>query len=187
MTRFAGLIPLGFLLAAAVQAGGVVPAACATLSQAEAISRLGGPLGEVEKLDKKADPSNGGDHQSACGYFPKGYHLETAEGPPERGIMVELHTLPSADAARRFYEGVLSMHAQLAGTGGTAGDVTTVSGIGEAAYLKPTVLPGAASSRIVTLTFRKGSVVASVQVWKNGAPVDEIARGAGTLVVAKLP
>ena len=78
------------------------------------------------------------------------------------------------------------MHAQLAGTGGTAGDVTTVSGIGEAAYLKPRFCRRA-PSRIVTLTFRKGSVVASVQVWKNGAPVDEIARGAGTLVVAKLP
>jgi hypothetical protein len=184
MLRFAGSIPLGLLLASAVQAGAPVPTACATFSQADAIGRLGGPLGEVEKLDRKAEASNGGDHRSSCGYFPKGYHFETAEGPPERGIVVELHALPSADAARRFYEGVLSMHAQ---TAPAAAAPTTVTGIGEAAYLKPTFLSGAPSSRITTLTFRKGSVVASVQVWKNAAPVDEIARGAAMQVLAKLP
>ncbi|MGZ5130112.1 MAG: hypothetical protein ACXWCO_01480 [Caldimonas sp.] len=101
--------------------------------------------------------------------------------------MVELHTLPSAEEARRLYEGVLAMHTQMAQASGAAADVTTVSGIGEAAYLKPTVLPGAPSARIVTLTFRRGSVVASAQVWTNGTPVDEIARSAGMQVLAKLP
>ncbi|MGZ5130111.1 MAG: hypothetical protein ACXWIZ_05080 [Caldimonas sp.] len=52
MTRLTGLASLGlFLAAAAVRAGGAVPAACATLSQADAVRSLGGPLGEVERLD----------------------------------------------------------------------------------------------------------------------------------------
>ncbi len=62
-----------------------------------------------------------------------------------------------------------------------------MSGIGEGAYLLPTVLPSSPAERIVTLTSRKGSVVAALQVWKNAAPVDEIACSAGKQVLAKLP
>ena len=191
MTRL--VLPLLFaalaLQTVPTSAAGETPAACAVLSQAEAAKLAGAPLGEIAKGEVKASDQNGNDHQTSCGYFPKGYHIDKADGPPDSGLLVELHAFRSADDAKRFYEGVLGMHMEMAkarGNAGAGGAVTTVSGIGEGAYLLPTVLPNPAA-KIVTLTTRKGSIVASVQVWKNAAPVDPIARAAGARVVAKLP
>ena len=184
MTRFVWPIWLAALALQAMPAGaaGAPPGACATLSQAEAAKLLGAPLGETDKGEVKPSDSNGNDRQTSCGYFPKGYHIDKAEGPPEAGMLVELHTFGSADDGKRFYEGVLGMHKQM----GAPGALKMVSGIGEGAYLMPTVLPGS-SSKIITLTSLKGSVVASVQVWKNAAPVDSIARAAAMQVLARLP
>ena len=184
MTRL--VLPLLFaalaLQTVPTSAAGETPAACAVLSQAEAARLAGAPLGEIAKGEVKASDQNGNDHQTSCGYFPKGYHIDKAEGPPDAGMLVELHTFGSADDGKRFYEGVLGMHKQM----GAPGALKMVSGIGEGAYLMPTVLPGS-SSKIITLTSLKGSVVASVQVWKNAAPVDSIARAAAMQVLARLP
>ena len=64
--------------------------------------------------------------------------------------------------------------------------VTPVNDIGEGAYLKPVTIPNAAT-KIVTLTFLKANSMVQVQVWKNAAPVDQIARAAAKQVLAQLP
>ena len=173
-------------LAAAPSMATSAPAnACDTLPEADAVKLLGAPLPETARSQVKPAEENGNDRQSSCGRFPKGYKLESAQAPPERGILVELHSLPSADAARRFYEGVLDMQTQLASATAGAG-IVKVGGLGDGAYLQPTVLPSS-MVKIVTLTFRKGSTVASVQVWNSVGTVDAVARSAAAQVAAKLP
>jgi hypothetical protein len=161
--------------------------ACAVLSDADAARLAGAALGEVARHEVKPDDGNGNDQQTACGHFPKGYHIESAEGPPDSGVLVELHAFRSGGEARRFYEGVLGMHTDMQKASGSAGPrLTMVGGIGDGAYLLPTVLPSS-PSKITTLTFLKGSVVASVQVWKKATASDPIARAAAMQVLAKLP
>ena len=165
-------------------AAGAPVSACALLSEAEASKLAGAPLVEVAKSDTAPTDENGNDTQSSCGHFPKGYRIANAGGPPESGVLVKLHTLRSADAAKRFYEGVLDMHKQMPPS--VAGALTMVKGIGAGAYLLPSALADP-TARITTLTFLKGSVVASVQVWKTAMPVDAIARAAASQVAARLP
>ncbi len=173
-------------LAAAPSMAMSAPAnACDTLPEADAVKLLGAPLPETARSEVKPAGENGNDRQSSCGRFPKGYKLESAEAPPERGILVELHSLPTADAASRFYEGVLDMQTQMGSATAGAG-IVRVSSLGDGAYLKPTVLPNS-TVKIATLTFRKGSTVASVQVWKSAGEVDAIARSAAAQVAKKLP
>ena len=161
----------------------VAASACDTLSAADAERLLGAPLPETERHAVAPADDNGNDRQSSCGRFPKGYRLEGAEAPPERGVLVELHTLPSADAARRFHDGILHMQTQMAAPGGAG--IVKLAAPGEGAYLNPVVLPGS-SAKITTLTFRKGSTVASVQVWTHGGDVDALARSAAAQVATKL-
>ncbi len=190
MNRFAMWTVFAATLAAntGLVAADATPGACAVLSDAEAARLVGATLGETDRLGSPASAQNGNDRKSACGHFPKGYHIETADGPPERGILVELHTMPTAGAARRFYEGILGMHVDNAKTPQARADsaIVAMAGIGEGAYLKPTALADPAA-RITTLTFLKGSTVASVQVWKTAAPVDEIARAAALQIAGRLP
>jgi hypothetical protein len=160
-------------------------ARCAVLTEAAAVKLLGGPLGEVSRSETRPTAENGNEHQTGCGYFPKGYDLEKAEGPPERGILITIHQMPAAAGAKRYYDGVLGMLKQ-AGEAPGGSKITPVTGIGEAAYLKPVVLPGS-TSKIVTLTFLKADKMVDVQVWKNAVPVVEIARAAALQVLAKLP
>jgi hypothetical protein len=189
MTRT--LLPILFAMCCLPAMPTVVAAApvdaCAMLSDADAARLAGAALGEVARHEVKPDDGNGNDQQSSCGHFPKGYHIESADGPPESGVLVELHAFRSGGEAKRFYEGVLGMHTDMQKASGGAGSKPTmVSGIGEGAYLLPTVLPSS-PSKITTLTFLKGSVVAAVQVWKKAAAPDPIARAAAMLVLAKLP
>ncbi|HEY3739984.1 MAG TPA: hypothetical protein VGL53_09070 [Bryobacteraceae bacterium] len=160
--------------------------ACSTLSDAEAVKLLGGPLGEVSKDETTPSDENGNDHQTACGHFPKGYSLEHAAGPPERGILITLHTMPNKDAAKRYYDGVYQMLKGMPAANGGGSNITSVSGIGESAYLKRITLPKS-TSKIVALTFLKRSVMVDIQIWKSSGSVDEIARQAARQVLAKLP
>ncbi len=179
------------LLLAGLFAGGApaqaadAPDACAALPEADAAKFLGGPLGEVSRFEGKPAAENGYDHQTSCGYFPKGYNLQKADGPPERGILVTFHTMRNNADAKRYYDRVLDMQKEIAQAPGSA-KITPVSGIGKGAYLKPFTIPNS-PSKIVTLTFLKTNVMASVQVWKNAAPVDDIARAAAKQVLGKLP
>ncbi|MEO8922532.1 MAG: hypothetical protein ABI330_06845 [Caldimonas sp.] len=159
--------------------------ACALLSEAEAGKLAGAPLAETAKHDVKPAAENGNDSESSCGHFPKGYHIDTADGPPNSGVLVELHVFPAADDAKRFYDGVLRMHTQMQGGPGGGSVVMPVKGLGEGAYLLPTVLPNS-TSKISTMTFLKGSVVASIQVWTKTGSADAIARGAAAQVLPRL-
>jgi hypothetical protein len=181
----AGAFALLMLVSTAGAVGAEVTA-CSTFSEDEAAKVLGGPLGAVYKSEAAAADDNGNEHKTQCGHFPKGYDLDKAEGPPERGVLVTLHTMPSGEAAKRYYDGVLEMLKGMPEAQGGGAKITTVSGIGSGAYLKPTPLPNSAS-KIVTLTFLKGSVMADVQIWKSSGPVDQVAREAARLVMAKLP
>ncbi len=184
MMRF--LLPLLLVsLCAGTARAADAPHACAALSEADAAKLLGGPLGEVSKFERKPAPENGNDHQTACGYFPKGYNIDKAEGPPVRGILVTFHTLLNNADAKRYYGGILDMQKDMAQAPGGA-TVTPVSGIGEGAYLKPFAIANS-PSKITTLTFLKANVMASVQVWKNAAPVDDIAAAAAKQILTKLP
>ncbi len=58
-------------------------AACSMLSEADGAKLLGASLGEVVRRENPPEVTNGNDRQSSCGYFPKGYHIETAEDPPD--------------------------------------------------------------------------------------------------------
>ena len=163
--------------------------ACTALSEADAVKLLGGPLGEVAKREVKPTAENGYDNNTSCGYFPKGYSLEEAEGPPERGLIVQFHTMRNKDDAKHFYEGVLDLHKQMheaPGSPSAGTRITTVSGMGEGAHLNPVTIPNS-RSKIVTITFLKGNLVGSVQVFNNAAPVDDIARAAAKQILAKMP
>ena len=87
-----------------------------------------------------------------------------------------------AGAARRFYGGVLAMVKQM-----DPASVRAIAGVGDAAYEKPTVIPGSGTT-IVTLTILKGSTVASVQVWSgSSAAAESIARSVAADILPKLP
>ena len=60
-----------------------------------------------------------------------------------------------------------------------------VSGVGEQAYLMPARIPKSPSN-IATLTAVKANVVTAVQVWKDNAPVDDIAKSAAQQVLARI-
>lgn len=163
-----------------------VTTACSTLSEPEAIKLLGGPLGEVLKTETTASDENGDDHQTTCGHFPKGYNLEHAGGPPERGILITLHKMRNESAAKRYYDGVYQMLKGMPESHGGGSKITSLNGIGEGAYLKHIVLPNS-TSKIVNLTLLKHSFMVDIQIWKNAGSVDEIAQQAARQVLAKLP
>ena len=168
------------LLAACGLAANAAAGACDLLSEAEAVKLVGAALGAVEKSESKPDATNGHDYTTVCGYFPKGYDLKTAEGPPDAGILVTLHTMPDAAAAKRYYEGVMGMLKE------NHEPVKPVSGIGDGAYLHPFKMPGS-PVQTTTLTFLKANVMAMVQVWKKAAAApDDIARAASLQAAGKL-
>jgi hypothetical protein len=153
--------------------------ACEVLSEADAVKLLKNPLGSIKKSETMPDATNGNDHMTICGYFPKGYDLETADGPPDAGLMVTLHTMPDAAAAKRYYEGVM-------GTLKESGEkLKPVTGVGDAGYSQQSSTAGLAV-HVTILTFFKGNVMAMVQVWAKATP-DEIARAASLQIAGRLP
>jgi hypothetical protein len=67
--------------------------------------------------------------------------------------------------------------------------ITTLNGIGKAAFLaddKIELEPGS-SCAVATVGFLKGNVMGQVQVWKKSGPAGEIAKSAAKKVVTKLP
>lgn len=63
--------------------------------------------------------------------------------------------------------------------------ITTLNGIGKAAFLVESKIEQEAS--VATITFLKGSIMGQVQIWKKSAPAGEIAKSMVKKVVAKLP
>src|SRR5689334_2072439 len=67
-------------------------AACKALSQQDAAALMGAPLESNFRNETPADAVNGHDHTTVCGWFPKGFDLKSAGAPPERGVLLTLHT-----------------------------------------------------------------------------------------------
>ena len=181
-----------FAWASAVLADSKSLVACALMDEKEAVALVGGPLGEVFKNEEMPTVENGRDHNSVCGFFPKGYKIQEADRPPERGLQLQLHVMPTNAAAKAFYERLLTSNQDMTRMSGSplAGSkIVTLNGIGKAAFLLESKIepePGS-SYRVATIGFLKGSVMGQVQVWKKAGPAGEIAKKAVTMVVAKLP
>jgi hypothetical protein len=76
--------------------------ACSLMDEKEAVALVGGPLGEVFKNEQKPTVENGRDHNSVCGFFPKGYKIQTADRSPEQGVQLQLHVMQTDAAAKAF-------------------------------------------------------------------------------------
>lgn len=168
------------------------PTACALINEKDAVELLGGPLGEVYKEDIAPAQQNDFEHTTVCGFFPKGYKIQEADRPPERGIMLQLHAFQTGDKARKFYDIQVSLFQKMIETpnGPSAGaKISPLAGFGDSAFLqseKVEIDPKTAY-QIAILVFVKGSVMGQVQVWKAQAPVNSIAQSAARKVISKLP
>jgi hypothetical protein len=179
------------LLAMSAMAVSKTPVAATLLSEKEAVALVGGPLGEVFKNEELPTMQNGHDHNSVCGFFPKGYNIQTADRPPERGVQLQLHAMRTNAEAKTFYEHTLSMNQKMAGMPGPfAGNkITLLKGMGEVAFLleQKSEPESGSSYEIASVTFVKGNVMAQLMVWKKAASATEIAKNAAKQVLSKLP
>jgi hypothetical protein len=168
------------------------PMACAVLSEQEALALVGGPLGEIFRHVETPHAQNGYDYASICGFFPKGYDIQKADRPPERGIEVALHSLRTKADAKAYYDNSLAARQEMAKLPGSPfvnARYTAVGGLGEAAVLESRSLepePKVTYS-VAAVIFLKGSVMGQVTTWKKGTPDDTIASAAAKQVTAKLP
>jgi hypothetical protein len=179
-----GLVVAGFLMAEHACAADP-PAACAVLSEKQAVAVTGGALGAVFREETAATDENGHDHTTKCGYFPKGYDLAKADGPPERGIMITLHSMPDPDAAKRFYDQLFRMAGRsIESVPGAS--IAPVGGVGEAGYLQLMTLASTPPVQLANMGFFKGSVMGFMQVWLKRPPGDA-AQGAAKQIVSRLP
>ena len=172
--------------------GSTPPVACALLGEEEAVALVGGTLGEVFKNEELPTMENGHDHNSVCGFFPKGYNIQKADHPPERGLQLQLHAMQTSANAKTFYEQTLASHQEMTRMPGSpfAGNkITTLKGMGEEAFLlEKKIEPEPRSSyEIATIYFVKGTVMGQLTAWKKASPASEIAKSAAKKVLLKLP
>ena len=178
-------------LVSTVLADAKVPIASAMLTEKDAVALVGGPLGEVFRNEEAPEMSNGYDHSSTCGFFPKGYKIQEADRPPERGLMVQLHAMRNNAEAKSFYEHALEGKKEMSQRKDSplAGDVIVpLKGMGDDAFLQSSKVEPEPKAlyQIATITFLKGSVMGQVMVWKKAASADEIAKTATKKVISKL-
>jgi hypothetical protein len=160
-------------LAAASAARAADPDACRALREADAVAIVGGPLGEVFRNDTPASAENGGDHTTVCGWFPKGYDVRSADGPPARGLLLAFHAMRTPEDARNFHEAMSTMPSP----------GKPVAGVGEAASLQQTTAGGDA---VVHVHFLAKNVAAQVTAWKKGGDVAAAATEAAKKSAATL-
>jgi len=168
------------------------PDAAAVLTPKDAIALVGGPLDEVFKLESKPASENGYDHNTICGYFPKGYRLAEADRPPERGVQLSIHRFKSPKEAKKFYDLTAEAEREMAkmAEGPSAGaKVTPLKGVGQAGVLsvKKLTPEPKANYRVGIASFLKGSVMAQLTVWKRDAAVAPAASSGAKLIAARLP
>ena len=185
MMSLPNLLQLLLIGAMAVPASGAAQArtACELLSAADAAALLGSPLPEPFRSEERPQMQNGHDHKTACGWFPKGVKLATADSPPERGILLTLHRLRTPGEAATFHEHSTGMMRDAAQSNPALGTAAPAPGIGEGAELRQRQADGV---NIATLRFLKGTVAGQVQVWRKGGAAGEVATAAAKRVVAKL-
>ena len=171
------------------QGAAKTPFACNVMTEKDAVTHVGAPLGSVSRDEVKPTSQNGYDHVTTCGYFPKGYDIRRADRPPELGVELQLHARRNKEDAKDSYDAFLGMAEQRSMTAKGEGKIVQVAGTGEAAYLMTRKLepqPGAVYE-IAYVRILKGSVTAQVTAWKKGAPADEIAKAAAKQVASRLP
>jgi hypothetical protein len=189
---------MSFVIVAVCAIGGVragdqkLPVACGVLGEQEALALVGGPLGEIFRHEETPGAQNGYDHASICGFFPKGYDIQKADHPPERGLELALHSLRTRGEAKAYYENSLAARQEMAKLPGSpllSAKYTTLAGVGEAAVMESRTLEPEqkVTYSVAAVIFLKGSVMGQVTTWKKGAPDDTIASSAAKQVMAKLP
>jgi hypothetical protein len=173
-------------------AGAKSPIACDMLSEKDALALVGGPLGEVFKNEEAPSKENGYDHISVCGFFPKGYNIQKADRPPERGLQLQLYSMRNAADAKNFYNNSLStaeVMSKMPGNPYSGVAITPLKGMGQAAFLRVTKIEPepSFSYQIANVTFLKGNVMGQLTAWKKATPVEEIAKSAAKQVISRLP
>jgi hypothetical protein len=172
---------MALFLGVTTMAHAEVKTACGMLTQQDAEQLVGGPLGNA--VASKAEPGSS-DPKTSCGFFPKGYSFESAEGPPEMGIEVTVHTAKNAESAKRFYEASLSMSNQAKSDPGSPfskDKITKLKEIGDVAFLVDRI-----SFKTALIFVVKGSTLMQVQVWKKAGATDQVATNAAKQLVDKL-
>lgn len=180
------------LFAASVHAEPKAPIACGVLNEKDALALVGGPLGEVFQAEEKPEMSNGYDHNSVCGFFPKGYNIQEADLPPERGTQLQLHVLRNKTDAKNFYDNTLENTQNIINKSGSPlsdAKITPIAHMSDEAFLQSDKIEPDPKSiyRIATVTFLKGNIMGQLQVWKKTTPVDEIAKTAAKRIISRLP
>jgi hypothetical protein len=168
-------IVLGGMTAACAQA----KTACDFVTQKEAEQLVGAPLAKAVE-GKGSSDSN----ETSCGFFPNGFRLETAEGPPESALKLSVHAMKTADSAKRFYEASYSMSNEAKSQPGSplANDkITKLKGLGDAAFIVDR-----ASHHTAFVFILKGSALAQVQIWKTAGSPAQIATSAAKQIATKL-
>ena len=149
-------------------------AACNALPQQDAAALMGGPLESNFRNETAGDAVNGHDHTTVCGWFPKGFDIKSAGAPPERGVLLTLHTFRTSAEAKQFHD--MTKH----GVPGTK--QKPVPGVGLDAVSDEKTFSGI---RVATVRFLKGTHAAQVQTWSKERGV-EAATAAAKQVVAKI-
>jgi hypothetical protein len=183
--KFSALMMSAGLVVAGIASAADAPVACSVLTEKDAVAVTGGPLGAVFKHETKPVDVNGHDHETGCGYFPKGYDLDKAEGPPERGLMVTLHTMRNKADAKRFYERMYDM-AKESGAAQPGSKIAPVAKLGEAAYLQLIKFDPKSGQELANVGFLKGNVMGFLQLWLK-RPLGAAAQAAAQQIVVRLP
>jgi hypothetical protein len=175
-----------------VHAGEKDPMACGVLTEKDALALVGGPLGEVFQTEEKPEAFNGYDHISVCGFFPKGYNIQEASLPPERGVQLQLHVMRDKTDAKGFYDNTFESAQSMINMPGSplsGAKITPLAGMSDAAFLQSDKSEPEPKSiyHITTVTFLKGNIMGQLQVWKKAKPVDDIAKTAAKTTISRLP
>ncbi len=157
--------------------------ACSLLSSTDATTLAGAPLPENFKAETPPTRENGNDHTTVCGWFPKGYDLRNADGPPEAGVQLTVHAMKAAADAKAFHTNSAEMTREIAKSGPLAGKVSSPSGLGENAILDVKAL---GRGHVATLKFLKGTAALQIQAWSKDARAADIAIQAARQVAAKI-
>lgn len=174
------------------------PVACSLISEKEALTLVGGPLGEIAKSEMKPTAQNDHTHYTECGFFPKGFDQRKATRPPERGLELSLTTTRNNAAAQAFYESLISSAKEMAkeapgaeapGFAGWKVKVSPLSDMGVTATLevKTSEPEPKVVYHVASVHFLKGGVMGTLIVWQTAGPADQIARAAAKRIIANLP
>lgn len=160
------------------------PVADSLLSRAEAVAWLGGPLEDTFQQEEPPSRENGHDHMTVRGWYPKGWHPQTAEAPPQRAIQLVVHAFADTSGATRFYEFVRDRDEGTVGNGDGpfAGFAfTPIDAVADECHVKHGALPGegGATISLATLSLRRGRTFVQVQVWMaDGSALERATRAA---------